>query len=79
MTKNDIEYHTNMKKGDKTYPLLPKHISAPSKKTKLLASKQSLREDSLGDYTQSTIRGFNSRVKNWEKAQERYSHSRVQE
>ena len=24
MTKNDIEYHTNMKKGDKTYPLLPK-------------------------------------------------------
>ena len=69
MDKLTIQHHLDMKKRYSSYPSLPKHLTPETKEDKAkynrLVSQKSVREDSLGDYAQSTLRGFILRVNNW--------------
>lgn len=61
MTKDEVKHHLANKRADATYPSLPKFLVKPRKAHKELSKNKG--------YVESVMRGFHSRLANWQKHQ----------
>ena len=71
MNKEQLEYHVGMKKANPSYPALPNCLKLDQTKEDKAKYKRLMTEsqnnlEGCGDYSQSVVRGFLSRVRNWE-------------
>tara|TARA_R110002126_G_scaffold65734_3_gene167563 strand:+ start:2641 stop:2898 length:258 start_codon:yes stop_codon:yes gene_type:complete len=75
MDLETIQTHKTFKNTYSNYPSLPRYFTIDSKQEVTRAKRlciPSVKENALGNYEQSLLRGFNKRVSNWFKDHKEY-------
>jgi hypothetical protein len=75
MDQDIIKEHQALKARYSNYPSLPRYFTADNKQERIRVKRlciPSVKKDALGNYEQSLLRGFNSRVRNWFKDHKTY-------